>query len=51
MFTGDNVSGESLKQREAGIVAASAATVLFGNAWEDCLYIGVKLSVRSGKRQ
>ena len=45
MFTGDNVSGESLKQREAGIVAqAKAATVLFGNAWEDCLYMGVKLA-------
>lgn len=49
MFTGDNVSGESLKQREAGIVAqAKAATIIFGNAWEDCLYLGVRLAQTFG---
>ena len=45
LFTGDNVSGESLKQRESGLVAqAEAATVIFGNAWEDCMYLAVKLN-------
>ncbi|MCB0237170.1 MAG: phage portal protein [Anaerolineae bacterium] len=49
MFTGDNVSGESLKQREAGLVAqAKAASVIMGNSWEDCMYLGAKLAETFG---
>ena len=45
LFTGDNVSGESLQQRESGLVAqAKRRPVIFGNAWEDCMYLAVKLN-------
>jgi hypothetical protein len=37
-------SGESLKEREAGLVAqAKAATVQFGNAWENVAYMALRL--------
>lgn len=45
-FTGgsDDVSGESKKQDEAGLVAqAKDATVHFGNSWENVMYLAAKL--------
>lgn len=42
-------SGESLKERESGLVAqAKAATVTFGNAWEDVMHLALRLAAAYG---
>ena len=42
-------SGESLKERESGLVAqAKSATVFFGNAWEDVMYLALRLAAAFG---
>ena len=54
LFTGssDAVSGESLKQREAGLVAqAQLACTVFGNAWEDVMRLCVRLDNAFGQKR